>query len=112
MARVKVTLRQYDQTQLKVVGSVQCQVGAHRLTGSIIIVDIPSKYPLLGRDLLTEMDITLDMLLKQDSVKAIAMKQTGVEKEIVTEYNDMFKKELGLMRGIEVDIAVEQVATP
>ena len=61
--------------------SAKLQVGAHRLTGAFIIVDIPSKHPLLGRDLLTKIGITLDMLLKQDSVKPIALKQTYVEEE-------------------------------
>ena len=47
----QVTLRQYDQTPLKVVGqcSVKLRVGARHLTGVFIIVDIPSKHPLLGR---------------------------------------------------------------
>ena len=47
------------------------------------------------------MGITLDMLLKQDSVKANAVHQAGVEEEIVTEYSYLFKKELGLLRDIE-----------
>ena len=55
---------------------------------------------------MTEIGITLDALLKHDSVKAI-----GVE-ETVTEYANLFKKELGLLRGIEADVSVEQSATP
>ena len=54
----QVTLRQYDQTPLKVVGqcSADLQIGERDLTGTFIIVDILSKHPL------TEMGITLDAL--------------------------------------------------
>ena len=110
----QVTLRQYDQTPLKVVGqcSANLQIGEHGLTGVFIIVDIPSKHPLLGRDLLTEMGITCETLLKPGSVKAVTAQQTCIEEEIVTEYKDLFKKELGLLSGIEAEVSVEQTATP
>jgi len=107
----QVTLWQYNQTPLKVVGqcSADLKIGGCQLTGTFIIVDIPSKHPLLGRDLLTEMGITMDMLLKQDSVKAAEMQQICAEKKIMTGYKDLFVKELGLLRNIE---SVEQTATP
>ena len=81
----QVTLRQYDQTPLKVVGecSPKLQIGDHKLVGIFIIVDIPNKHLLLGKDLLTEIGITLDALLKHDSVKAIGVQQTGTEEEMV-----------------------------
>ena len=62
----QVTLRQYDQSPLKVVGQckVDLKVGDQQLYGTIIIVDILSKQPLLGRDILTDMGITFDKLLK------------------------------------------------
>lgn len=109
----QVTLRQYDQSPLKVVGqcNADLKVGEQQLTGIFIIVDIPSKHPLLGRDILSEMGITFDTLLKQGSVKAVSVQQTGVE-EIVAEYNDLFKKELGLLHDIEAEVSVEQTATP
>ena len=52
----QVTLWQYDQTQLKVVGQCKAnlQIGKYCLTGTFIIVDILDKHPLLGRDLLME----------------------------------------------------------
>ena len=87
--------------------SAKLQIGDHKLVGIFIIVDIPNNHPLLGRDLLTEIGITLDALLKHDSVKAIGVQQTGTEDETVTEYADLFKKELGLLRGIEADVSVE-----
>ena len=65
--------------------SANLQIAEHGLTGVFIIVDIPSKHPLLGRDLLTEMGITCDTLLKPGSVKAVMAQQTCVEEEIVTE---------------------------
>jgi len=110
----QVTLRQYNQTPFKVVGqcSANLKIGGHQLTGAFIIVDIPSKHPLLGRDLLTEMGITMDMLLNQDSVKAVEVQQICAEKEIMTEYKDLFVKELGLLRDIEAEVSVEQTATP
>ena len=109
----QVTLRQYDQSPLKVVGqcNADLKVGEHHIIGTFIIVDIPSKHPLLDRDILTEIGITFDMLLKQGSMKAIAAQHTGVE-EMVAEYDDLFKKELGLLQGIEAEVAVEQTATP
>ena len=90
----QVTLTQYDQSPLKVVGqcNAELKVGEHQLTGIFIIVDIPSKHPLLGRDILTEIGITFDTLLKQGSVKALSVQQTNVE-EIVAEYIDLFKKD-------------------
>ena len=110
----QVTLRQYDQTQLKVVGQCKAnlQIGKQHLTGTFIIVDIPSKHPLLGRDLLTEMGITMDTVLNQEPLETFAVQQTWGADDIVTEYNDLFKKELGLLRDMEADVAVEQTATP
>ena len=110
----QVTLRQYDQTQLKVVGQCKAnlQIGKQHLTGTFIIVDIPSKHPLLGRDLLTEMGITMDTVLNQEPLETLAVQQTWREDDIFTEYNDLFKKELGLLRDMEADVAVEQTATP
>ena len=109
----QVTLRQYNQSPLKVVGQckVDLKVGDQQLSGTIIIVDIPSKHPLLGRDILTDMGITFDKLLKQSSVKAISLEQSTIE-EIVTDYSDLFEKGLGLLQGIEAEVAVEQAATP
>ena len=110
----QVTLQQYDQTQLKVVGQCKAnlQTGKQHLTGTFIIVDIPSKHPLLGRDLLTEMDITMDTVLNQDSLETFAVQQTWGEDDTVTEYNDLSEKELGLLQDMEADVAVEQTATP
>ena len=53
-----------------------------------------SKHPLLSRDLLTEMGITLD------SVKAVTVQQTCVEEKIVKEYDNLFKKKLGSLCDI------------
>ena len=47
---LQVTLWQYDQTQLRVVGQCKAnlQIGRQHLTGTFIITNIPSKHPLLG----------------------------------------------------------------
>ena len=105
----QVTLRQYDQTQFKVVDQCKAnlQIGKQHLTGTFIIVDIPSKHPLLGRDLLTEMGITMDTVLNQEPLETFVVQQAWGADDIVTEYNDLFKKELCLLRDMEADVAVE-----
>ena len=110
----QVTLRQYDQTQLKAVGQCKAnlQIGKQHLTGTFIIVDILSKYPLLGRDLLTEMGITMDTALNQEALETFAVQQTWGADDIVTEYNDLFKKKLSLLRDMKAGVAVQQTVTP
>ena len=66
---------------------------------------------MLGRDILTDMSITFDKLLKQSLVKAISLEQSAIE-EVVTDHSDLFEKGLGLLQGIEAEVAVEQAATP
>ena len=81
----QITLRQYDQTQLKIVGQCKAnlQIGKQHLTGTFIIVDIPSKHPLLGRDRLTKMGITMDTVLNQELVKTLAVQQIWREDDIL-----------------------------
>ena len=72
----------------KVVGQckVDLKVGPRdqQLSGTVIIMDIPSKHPLLGRDILTDMSITFDKLLKQSSVKATSLEQSAIEEIVIT----------------------------
>ena len=114
MVPSQVTLWQYDQAQLKVVGQCKAnvQIGKQHLTETLIIVDILSKHPLPGRDLLMEMGITMDTVLNQEPLETFAVRQTWGEDDIVTEYNDLFKKELSLLQNVKADFAVEQTATP
>ena len=51
------------------------QIGKQHLTGTFIVVDILSKHPLLGRDLFTEMGITMDTMLNQEPLETLAVQQ-------------------------------------
>ena len=108
-----ISLHQYDKSPLRIAG--ECQVNVkinHRvIQATFVVVDVGKQLPLLGRDW---------MLLLQFDVVALMDKVTQVHHtsvdatltEIMTEFADVFRDELGILKGIEATITVDESAPP
>ena len=108
-----INLHQYDHSPLIVDGEsfVEVQLHSRKIEASFIVVDISGKYPLLGRDWLHKFGIDLASLMPQLVNNSYSINQSETE-ELLAEFSDVFSEELGLLRGIEATISVDESATP
>ena len=104
-----VTLQQYDQLTLDMERECQAkiQINDQDFTATFIIVDIPTHYPLFGKDWLYLLDFDVAELIGKAT--ASVAKCVNVE-SLFKDFADVFKDELGLLRGIEKKIIVDPTA--
>ena len=107
-----VSLRQYDGTPLSVSGEIMLNVqkGGQRLSGRFVVVDhVRNQLPLLGRDWLSRIRLDWTRLFSTMHPKTIKVVNIDLIKE---EFPDVFKEELGMLKGIEAEIELQQGVSP
>ena len=100
-----VRLHQYDGTTLPTKGEIKVVVTTdqQRINGKFVIVDIPNdQLPLLGRDWLLKLRLDWPRLLGHSSVHKVD------EMSLRKEFPDVFRKELGLLQGVEAVIELKE----
>ena len=106
-----VRLHQYDGTTLPTKGKIEVVVTTDHdqqsITGKFVIADIPNdQLPLLGRDWLLKLRLDWPALLGHHSVHKVD------EMSLKKEFCDVFKKELGLLQGVEAVIELKEGTKP
>ena len=104
-----VSLRQYDGTPLSVRGEIMLNVqkGEQNLSGRFVVVDhVKDQLLLLGRDWLNRVRLDWTKFFSNMQSKVVNMDL------IKEEFPDVFKKELGMLKGIEAEIELQQGVSP
>ena len=102
-----ISLRQYDGTPLSVRGEITLKVqkAEQSLSGRFVVVDnVRNQLPLLGRDWLRRVRLDWTNLLSGTQMKSINM--VNVE-SIREEFPEVFKEELGMLKGLEAEIELQ-----
>ena len=109
-----VTLYQYDKSHLKIKGQckVTVQVFDQKIRATLIEVDVKDQVALFGRDWMVSFGLDLPTLLRQTLQVCYTTNGTTVTESLMSEFSDVFKEELGVLRGIEATIEVEPTAQP
>ena len=74
-------------------------------------MDVHSKLPLLGRDWIALLQFNMSTLINQ-TAQIHCMSGTTPATEMVAEFSDVFKDQLGVLKGIEVNFAIDDSAIP
>ena len=109
----RVSLYQYDKSPLIVAGECQATIKINDCTISavFVVVDVKKQLPLLGRDWMALLNFDLISLITQ----ATTVHQTTanvVKDDLIKEFSEVFRDELGVLRGIEATVTVIESATP
>ena len=108
-----VSLYQYDKSPLSVSGECQAHIRINDRTiqAIFVVVDVKKQFPLLGRDWMSLLHF--DVVHLMDKATQVHLNSTDSSSaELVTDFSDVFKDELGVLKGIEATIAVEESALP
>ena len=108
-----VSLYQYDKSPLSVSGECQANVKINdcAIVATFVVVDVKKQFPLLGRDWMSLLHFDVVHLMDQ----ATQVHHTSADSsstELVAEFSNVFKDELGILKGIEVTITVDESALP
>jgi len=108
-----VSLYQYDKSPLSVSGECQANVKInHRvILATFVVVDVKKQFPLLGRDWMALLQFDVVHLMDQ-ATQVHLNSADNSSLEVVADFADVFKDELGVLKGIEATIAVEESALP
>jgi len=105
-----ISLRQYDGTPLSVRGEITLTVQKAdlNLLGRFVVVDnVRNQLPLLGRDWLQR--VRLDWTRLFSGIQSI--NAVNVE-SIREEFPEVFKEELGMLKGLEAEIELQPGVSP
>ena len=83
-----VSLHQYDKATVKINDRV--------IQAKFVVVEVEHQLPLLGRDWMTLLQFNVVTLMEQ----VTQVHCTSETTDLVTEFADVFKEELGLLKGI------------
>ena len=108
-----VTLRQYDQSPLTVKGQCHVKVKLNERTfeANFLVVDVSTQYPLFGRDWMTLIGFNVSSLI-QEATQVHNTTEVLTAESLCEEYSEIFKDELGILKGIEATISVNPQAAP
>ena len=109
-----ITLHQYDQSPLKVKGQCQVTVKVNErvIEASFVVVDVSTQYPLFGRDWMSLLGFDVSALI-QEATQVLSTSVGGSTADhLCSKYADVFKEDLGVLRGIEATVSVDTNATP
>ena len=105
-----ISLHQYDSTPLSVRGEITLTVqkADQNLLGRFVVVDnVRNQLPLLGRDWLQR--VKLDWTRLFSGIQSI----NAVNVELIREeFPDVFKEELGMLKGLEAEIQLQPGVSP
>ena len=109
----RVSLYQYDKSPLTIAGESQAtvRINSRVISAVFVVVDVQKQFPLLGRDWMALLNFDLISLMTQ----ATAIHQTTadvVKNDLMEEFAEVFQNELGVLRGIEATVAVNESAAP
>ena len=109
----RVSLYQYDKSPLTIAGESKTTVRINNrvISTTFLVVDVQKQLPLLGRDWMVLLNFDLISLITQ----ATTIHQTTadvVKNDLMEEFAEMFQDELGVLRGIEATVAVNESAIP
>ena len=110
-----ISLHQYDKSPLTIAGECQAKVNINNrvIHATFVVVDVDEQLPLLGRDWMSLLQFDVVNLL--ELVTHDQVHHTSVDtmtNEIMTEFADVFKDELGILKGIEAVVTVLESASP
>jgi len=110
LVETSVTLRQYDQSPLAVKGECHAtvEVNDYVFEAVFIVVDMPTQYPLFGRDWMSCIGFDVTSLLQEATQVHCSSEGTMSVEAILSKYSNIFKDELGILKEIEASIDVEQ----
>ena len=108
-----VSLQQYDKTPLIVAGVCSSQITINQcvIQATLVVVDVHSQLPLLGRDWMALLQFDVSTLINQVS-QIHHMSGTTLATDIMAKSSDIFKDQLGVLKGIEANIAIDDSAVP
>ena len=111
-----VKLHQYDQSPLTVKGECKVKVRVNEcvIDATFVVVDVLTCYPLFGRDWMLLLGFDLPILIKEATQVHNMYNGTGFSspEQLFMEYSEVFKDQLGVLRGIEAAVSVHPQATP
>ena len=105
-----VSLQQYDKTPLTISGECQVTVEINNcvIQTKIVVVEVEQQLPLLGRDWMKLLQFDVVTLMEQVTQVHYSSETTN----LLTEFTDVFKEELGLLKGIQASVTVNEMAPP
>ena len=108
-----ISLHQYDKSPLTIAGECQASVKInHRvIQATFVVVEVEKQLPLLGRDWVTLLQFDVVTLMEQVTQVHHTAEDT-VANKIMIEFADVFKDELGLLKGIQANVTVDEAAPP
>ena len=109
----RVSLYQYDKSPLTIAGECQATIRINNrvISAVFVVVDVQKQFPLLGRDWMALLNFDLISLMRQATV----IHQTTAEvpkNNLIEEFAEVFRDELGVLKGIEATVAVNESAIP
>ena len=109
----RISLQQYDKSSLTVVGECQAKVKINNrvIHTTFVMVDVEKQLPLLSRDWMSLLQFDVTALMEHVTQLHHTSEDT-MATEIITEFADVFKDELGILKGIEATVTVEESAPP
>ena len=108
-----VSLQQYDKTPLVVAGECYSHVSINQyvIQTTFVVVYVHNQLPLLGRDWMAELQFDVSRLINQ-ATQIHHTSEAILATQVLTEFSDIFKDELGVLKGIEANIAIDESAVP
>ena len=97
----------YNQSPLKVKGQCQVTVKVNEgvIEASFVVVDVSTQYLLFGRDWMSLLGFDVSALIQTNVGGSTA-------EHLCSKYADVFKEDLGVLRGIEATVSVDTNAPP
>ena len=78
---------------------------------TFVVIDIEKQLPLLGRDWMSLLQFDVTALMERVTQLHHTSEDT-MATEIITEFTDVFKDELKILKGIEATVTVDESAPP
>ena len=105
-----VSLQQYDKTPLTISGECQVTVKINDrvIQAKFVVVKVEQQLPLLGRDWMKLLQFDVVTLMEQVTQVHYSSETTN----LFTEFTDVFKEELGLLKDIQASVKVDETAPP
>lgn len=108
LQKTKSKLRTYTGEQLSVLGEVVLKVQYDKQTADLVALVVPGKGPdLMGRTWLRQIRLNWGQILR--------LEKAGVQEQltdVLQQFAEVFKEELGTMKGFKARIYINPEATP
>ena len=110
-----ISLHQYDKSPLTIAGEFQANVKINRrvIQTNFVVVEVEKQLPLLGIDLMTLLQFDVVTQIEQvTQVHHTAKLEDTMANKIMIEFADVFNDELGLLKGIQTNVTVDEAVIP